>query len=105
VCEAYTSRRLLELLCSGLGSGPKLPAREMLPMRRRGVADPWDPPPGLPRAAARRRARAASPDAAPAAAANAAVRGLMAAADMAAAEPGVGGAGDAGCDARACISG
>jgi len=101
ICQSRTSRRLLELLCSGLGSGPKLPAREMLPIRRRGVADPSDPPPpGLPPRAA------ASPDAAPAAAAKAAVRGLMAAADMAAAEPGVCGTGDAGCDDRVCcISG
>ena len=95
------------MLCSGLGSGPKLPAREMPPIRRRGVADASDPPPpGLPRAATRCRVRAASPDAAPAAAANAAVRGLMAAADMAAAEPGVVAcAGETGGDERACISG
>ena len=101
-----TSRRLLLLLGSGLGSGTKLADRKLVPIERGGVADTSEPR-GLPRV--KRRVRVASPDAPPVAAAdaaaNAAVSGLMAAADIAAAEPGVRCAGDDGPGEAASASG
>ena len=115
--DARTSRRLLLLLPSGLGSGPKLTDRVVRRVRCGGEIDASDPPPspGLPPPpprVTRARVRAARPEATPvaaaAAAAKAAVRGLIAAADIAAADPGVGCcccAGEDGAGEAASVSG